>query len=99
MNELNDRNWENFVPFQSLPNIQWNDPNLRLVDLTGDGHADILITENEVFTWYQSLAEKGFKSYTRVFQEFDEEKGPRLVLNESSRSVYLADMSGDGLWD
>ena len=94
-----DRNWENFVPFQSIPNISWNDPNLRLVDLTGDGHADILITENEVFTWYQSLAEKGFESSTRVFQELDEEKGPRLILSESSQSIYLADMSGDGLSD
>jgi RHS repeat-associated protein len=94
-----DRNWENFVPFQSLPNISWNDPNLRLVDLTGDGHADILITENEVFTWYQSLAEKGFEKATRVFQEHDEEKGPRLVLSEGSQSIYLADMSGDGLFD
>ena len=27
---------------------------------TGDGHADILITEDEVFTWYPSLAEAGF---------------------------------------
>ena len=94
-----DRNWENFVPFQSIPNVSWNDPNLRLVDLTGDGHADILITENEVFTWYQSLAEKGFESSTMVFQEPDEEKGPKLVLNESSQSIYLADMSGDGLSD
>ncbi len=94
-----DRNWANFVPFQSLPNVSWNDPNLRLVDLTGDGHADILITENEVFTWYRSLAEKGFESSTRVVQELDEEKGPKLVLNESSQSVYLADMSGDGLSD
>ncbi len=94
-----DENWESFVPFQSIPNISWNDPNLRLVDLTGDGHADILITENEVFTWYQSLAKKGFESSTCIFQELDEEKGPRIILNESYQSIYLADMSGDGLSD
>ena len=94
-----DSNWENFLPFQSIPNVAWNDPNLRLVDLTGDGHVDILITENEVFTWYQSLAEKGFEQSSRVIQELDEEKGPRLALSEGSQSVYLADMSGDGLSD
>ena len=33
--------WKQFVPFASLPNIDWNSPNLRFVDLTGDGHADI----------------------------------------------------------
>lgn len=91
--------WENFAPFESIPNVNWNDPNLRLVDLTGDGHADILITENEVFTWYQSLAEKGFKQSSKVIQELDKEKGPRLVLNKGSQSIYLADMSGDGLSD
>jgi hypothetical protein len=32
-----DQNWESFVPFESLPNVNWNDPNLRFVDLTGDG--------------------------------------------------------------
>jgi hypothetical protein len=35
-------------------NLAWDDPNLRFVDLTGDGHADILITEDEAFTWYPS---------------------------------------------
>ena len=94
-----ERKWGNFVPFQSIPNISWKDPSPKLVDLTGDGHADILITENEVFTWYQSLAEKGFESSVRVSQELDEEKGPRLVLNDDSQSLYLADMSGDGLSD
>ena len=94
-----DKNWENFVPFQSIPNISWNDPNLRLIDLTGNGSADILNTGNGVFTWYQSLGEKGFDSSIRVFQELDEEKGPRLVLSESSQSVYLADMCGDGQTD
>ena len=30
--------------FQTLPNINWNDPNLRFIDLDGDGHGDLLIT-------------------------------------------------------
>ena len=49
-----------FHPVRSAPNVRWNDPNLRFVDLTGDGHADILITEDEALTWYPSLAEDGF---------------------------------------
>ena len=36
---------------------------------------------------------------TRVSTSWDEEKGPRLVLADGTESIYLADMSGDGLTD
>jgi RHS repeat-associated protein len=91
--------WSNFAPFPSLPNLDWEDPNLKFVDLTGDGHADILITEDEIFTWYPSLAEEGFGPGERTGQSFDEEKGPRLVFADGMQSISLADMSGDGLGD
>jgi RHS repeat-associated protein len=91
--------WETFRTFISLPNIKWNDPNLKFVDLTGDGHADVLVTEDEVFCWYSSLAEEGFDSAERLQQESDEEKGPRLVFADAERSIFLADLSGDGLTD
>ena len=91
--------WEPFLPFDSLPTLAWTDPNLRMVDLTGDGHADVLITEDEVFTWYQSLGEQGFAHSQRVAHALDEEEGPRLVFADGTQSIYLADMSGDGLTD
>lgn len=94
-----DAGWEMFVPFSALPNIDWANPNLQLVDLTGDGFADLLITEDDVFTWYPSLAEKGFGPARRVFQPFDEQRAPRLVLADGTQTVFLADMSGDGLTD
>src|SRR5262249_32488569 len=66
---------------------------------TGDGHADILVTEDEVLCWYASLAEAGFAAPQRVRKALDEEKGPRLVFADGTQSIYLADMSGDGLTD
>ena len=32
-----DADWEPFMPFQSIPAMDWQNPNLRFVDLTGDG--------------------------------------------------------------
>jgi RHS repeat-associated protein len=91
--------WEVFREFRSHPNIAWDDPNLRFVDLTGDGLADVTITEDQVFTWYPSLADEGFGPSERVDQQLDEERGPRLVFADGTQSIYLADMCGDGLSD
>lgn len=63
----NDENWENFASFASLPNVNWNDANLRFIDLTGDGLADIMITEDQAFSWYPSLAEKGFGELVKKY--------------------------------
>jgi RHS repeat-associated protein len=95
-----DEKWNTFNPFTSLPNIRWDDPTLKFIDLTGDGHADVMITEDHAFVWYPSLGERGFaEDAIKVRQSFDEEKGPRLVFADGIQSIYLTDMSGDGLTD
>ena len=45
-----DDEWQPFVPFPSSPNITWADPNLKVLDSDGDGRADVLVSEDEVFT-------------------------------------------------
>jgi RHS repeat-associated protein len=94
-----DEDWEPFRSFESWPNVDTRDPNLRFIDLTGDGLADILISEDQAFVWHASLAEAGFEPARRVQQVFDEEKGPHIVFADITQSIYLADMSGDGLTD
>lgn len=91
--------WTPFRAFQSFPDVNTNDPDVRFVDLDGDGHADILITEDEALRWYPSLGEKGFGPAARVPKPQDEEHGPRLVFSDGTQSIYLSDFSGDGLTD
>jgi RHS repeat-associated protein len=94
-----DGRWGSFVSFASQPNIDWRDPNLRTVDLDGDGFADILITEQEVFTWYPSWARAGFGAAGTFRKPMDEDYGPAVVFADGTQSIYLADMSGDGFKD
>ncbi len=91
--------WRPFSAFRELPDIDWRDPNLRTVDLNGDGFPDVLITENEVFTWYPSWARAGFGPAETVRKPFDEDAGPAVIFADGTQSIYLADMSGDGLQD
>ena len=94
-----DADWEPFQSFQSLPVLDWRNPNLKFIDLTGDGFPDLLISEDDAFWWHTSLATEGFGPAQRVAQALDEEKGPQLVFADGTESIFLADMSGDGLTD
>jgi RHS repeat-associated protein len=94
-----DGGWDRFVSFVSLPGLDWDDPNVRLVDLTGDGLADVLVTEDDAIVWHESLGEDGFAAGVRLENALDEQDGPRLVLGGGEDTIFLADMSGDGLTD
>jgi RHS repeat-associated protein len=97
--ERTEQGWAGFRPFRSQPNVDWDDPNLRFADLTGAGHADMLIGEGDALTWYPSLAEDGFGPTTGARQSADEERGPQFLFAGQTHAQYLADMSGDGLPD
>jgi len=94
-----DASWKPFRPFVARANRDMRDPNLRLVDLDGDGRADVLVTEDDVLTWYPSRGEEGFAAALHVAKPQDDDAGPALVFADGTQSIYLADMSGDGLSD
>ncbi len=91
--------WQAFRTFQHLPNIDRQNTKLRLLDLNGDGRPELLLAEDNVFTWYESEGKAGYKSGRRRMEILDEEAAPRVVFSEARQTIFLADMSGDGLTD
>lgn len=91
--------WQPFKYFQCNPNIELWGANAKLFDLTGDGKADIIISEEQVFRWFESKGKQGYASYQLSGKTMDEEKGPAIVFADSTQSIVIADMSGDGLMD
>lgn len=85
--------------FRSLPQIDWSDPNLKFIDVTGDGLTDILVSEDGIFTYYPGLGSTGFDLGQLVRVPWDEEKGPTIVFADGTDTIFIADMSGDGLND
>ncbi|MFC0773418.1 SpvB/TcaC N-terminal domain-containing protein [Terrimonas alba] len=98
--ELSDDNeWQPFKPFDQVPNINLSDPNTKFIDLNGDGKADLIISEENVFTWYPNRGVAGYDSAETASKPYDEEKGAALVFSDAEQRIFLADMSGDGLTD
>ncbi|GAA0915238.1 SpvB/TcaC N-terminal domain-containing protein [Virgisporangium aurantiacum] len=97
--ERTDDGWAPHRPFVSMPQIEWGNPNLSMVDLTGDGRAGILITEAEALLWYPSLGKDGFGPVQRIPVPGDEDAGPHILLSDGTGTIFRADLSGDGLMD
>ena len=94
-----EEQWLPFTPFKHIPNINQKDANTKFMDLDGDGRQDLLITEENAFTWYASQGKKGYAEAQKTTKPFDEEKGPAIVFADSTQAVMISNMSGGGLSD
>ncbi len=94
-----DGNWKSFHQFDLMPTLGLNDPNARMVDLTGDGLSDILVTRDTHFLFYKSKGEKGYEQPQSIARRHNLDEFPDVYFNDPSGRVRLADMTGDGLSD
>lgn len=87
-----------FVPFVSIPNRDWKGANTRFIDLNGDGKAELVVSEENVFLWYEGLGKEGYAEGNYSDMPLDDD-GPSILFSDPNESIYLADFSGDGLTD
>ena len=63
-----DGRWKPFKRFETMPSFDLSDPNTRLVDLTGDGLSDVLVTRDAHFLWYRCQGEAGYDAPRQVLR-------------------------------
>ncbi|HYI11054.1 MAG TPA: SpvB/TcaC N-terminal domain-containing protein [Thermoanaerobaculia bacterium] len=98
--ELTDENeWLPFRAFEQLPTDDPSDKKARLLDLDGDGKADLLIADDHVFRWYPSLGTRGYDAPRFASKTLDEERGPAMLFANGAEAIFTGDMNGDGLAD
>lgn len=92
---------ESFQAFEKYPNIDLKDPNLKFLDLNGDGMPDMLISQQQEFIWYAAKGRTGYDDYHYAARAADEERGPQILFADKDEKMLIAtaDMSGDGLTD
>ncbi|MDR0307056.1 MAG: hypothetical protein LBI42_09510 [Chitinispirillales bacterium] len=95
----NGEAWTSHQSFKNIPNIDFNSPHVKTLDLDGDGRADLLVDEGNSFIYYRSEGQYGFKLESKFIKGYDEEKKPQVIFADLEQSIFLADMSGDGLTD
>ncbi|MBK6520313.1 MAG: toxin [Polyangiaceae bacterium] len=91
--------WGPFRTFAANPGVDFGSPHLKMVDLNGDGADDLLLSRGDHLVWYPSLGKQGWGAAQRIPLPDDPKRGPALIFGGVHSSVFLADMTGDGLQD
>lgn len=95
LNDQGEWDAQSFQPFAQAPSFNLEDPEVRLVDLDGDGVTDALRTGQRLEHYLQVPGQ----GWTRLVAE---DRGPLDAFPNvyfSDSRVKLADLNGDGLQD
>jgi RHS repeat-associated protein len=94
--------WETFHPYTQAPSFNLKDPNVRLVDINGDGVTDVLATLDHHFLYIKNISNNGHLEFANpipIPRQHNLEEWPDVYFAHPENRVRLADMAGDGLQD
>ncbi|MEE9356702.1 MAG: SpvB/TcaC N-terminal domain-containing protein [Methylococcaceae bacterium] len=92
--------WQGFQTFAAAPQINPSIGQTQLLDLNGDGRADIVSVKEDRITWYKSKGKEGFDSPVEFAKPRTNgvSQAPTIGSN-LNLDYFFADMTGDGLPD
>lgn len=92
--------WSPLRTFTKFPSgIDLENPKVMQFDFTGNGLADLILFENETIAWYECLGDDGFSEAKFLSLPQDDHNSPKMVFRDPQQSIFLGDLSGDGLVD
>jgi RHS repeat-associated protein len=90
-------NRKSFQRYEQAPNFNLEDPEVRLIDLTGDGITDVLRSGTSFECYFNNAKDGWLSENTKHVQRQQLNAFPDVDFSDSR--VRFADMSGDGLQD
>ena len=94
-----DGHWQPFQVFLKNLSVDLKDPNIRFLDVNGDGKPEVVLADQGAFWWWENEGKLGYDSPELAAKPYDEERGAAVVFADAEQRIFLADMSGDGLTD
>ena len=91
--------WQPFKTFVKNLNLDLRDPNVRMLDVNGDGKPEVVLSDAGAFWFWENQGKMGYDSPEIAVKPYDEERGAAIVFSDQEQRIFLADMSGDGLTD
>src|SRR5262249_10086020 len=89
--------WTERVPVARAPSFDPNDPDLRLMDVDGDGVVDAIRATSKAFYVFRNRGEAGWDPPYAIARIHDLDQFPDVSFTDPR--VKFADMTGDGLLD
>ncbi len=81
------------------PLINWGDPTLRILDISGSGIPDLIITENYCFNYF---SKDNCNTRETTYQESSDwlfQPSSKLIHYDNELAIFLADLTGNGIND
>jgi RHS repeat-associated protein len=96
---LDDETWGAYRAFDRGAVTDFSHPDMRHIDLDGDGKPDLLIIRDEIIRWRENQGKIGYSEERRAATGGNEFDGPARLFKNNLECIFTADFSGDGLSD